>query len=1043
MLWKYAAAAALAVSVLAAAEHRGQVKFGGLPVPGAAVTLTQGDKKFTAVSDEQGLYSFPNVPDGIWTIQVEMLCFAPIRQEVAATDGAPVAEWDLKLLPFDEIKASAPAPPPSAPPPASAAAVAPQPSTPEPTGAKKAKGKNAAAPAPANGTQAFQRADLNASGDGARPAADTSNGNGIGEVNPNNDGFLINGSVNNGAASPFAQSAAFGNNRRGFRSLYNGNLGMVLDNSALDARLFSVNGADTPKPAYNQLQVMASYGGPLKWRTHAMTQKTPNFVVNYQLVRNRNANTTPYQMPTPAERDGDFSQVAGPDRQPLEIVDPSTGLPFPGDVIPQSRISPQATSLLRFYPQPNFSADSRYNYQVGLVGVTDQDALQSRLTKTLDNKNQIFGAFAFQRVDTTSPSVFAFTDSTARLGMDASANWTHRFTNRMFGTLQVRYTRLSSRTTPFFANKENVSGEAGIAGNNQEPQNWGPPNLNFTGGIASLYDANESLTHNQTTQFLYNVFWNRRSHNIQYGVDIRRQEFNLLSQQNPRGTFTFTGASTGFDFASFLMGVPDTSSIAYGNADKYFRATSWNGYFTDDWRINSGFTVNAGVRYEYGSPIVEKYGRLVNLDIAPGYSAIAPVVAGDPTGPLTGQKYPDSLVQPDKHGIEPRIAFAWHPILASSLVIRGGYGIYYDTSIYLGIARQMAQQPPLSKSLSVEDTPSNPLTLANGFNAPPNVLTNTFGIDPRFLAGYSQNWNFSVQRDLPHALVLNVSYLGIKGTRARQEFYPNTYPQGAADPCPACPAGFAYMTSNGNSTRESGSVQLRRRLHNGITATLQYTFSKSIDDAATLGGQGGVFATAAASSAVIAQNWLDLSAERALSTFDQRHLLNASVQYTTGMGKSGGTLLDGWKGVLAKDWTFTTTIAAGSGLPLTPVYPQVLAGTGASGMLRPEYTGAPLYAAPSSLYLNPAAFAAPPAGQFGNAGRDSITGPHTFTLNAQMQRTFRVSERVNTDLRVDAMNALNHVNFAAWNTVFDNVQFGLPTVANTMRTLQLTLRVRF
>jgi len=1050
MVWKrvchylrYATVACLAVFSLAAAEHRGQVKFGGLPIPGVSITVSQGDKKFSAVTDEQGAYGFPDLADGIWTIQVEMLCFSPIKQEVAVTAGAPVAEWELKLLPFDEIKASAPPPAPAATPSATAVPTAPAaPSTPQPNAApsakpdKKAKGKNAAPAAPPNGAQAFQRADLNASGDGAKPPADTGAAGDIGEANPtNNDGFLINGSVNNGAASPFAQSAAFGNNRRGFRSLYNGNLAVVLDNSALDARLFSLNGANTPKTAYNHLQAMASYGGPLKLPSHAMTQKTPNFVVNYQLVRNRNASTTPYQMPTLLERYGDLSQTASPTGQPLQIVDPTTGLPFPGDVIPPSRISPQATSLLRFYPLPNFSANSRYNYQVGLGGTGNQDNLQSRLTKTLNNKNQIFGAFAFQRIDTANPNVFAFTDTTATQGIDAQANWTHRFTNRMFGTFRLEYSRQSVRTTPYFANREDVSGEAGITGNNQEPQNWGPPSLNFTGGIASLSDAAESLARNQTTQFLYNTFWSHRSHNIQFGVDVRRQQFNPLSQQNPRGSFTFTGASTGLDFAGFLLGIPDTSSVAFGNADKYFRATSWNGYFTDDWRINSGFTLNAGVRYEYGSPIVEKYGRLVNLDIAPGYSAIAPVLASDPVGPLTGQRYPDSLVQPDKHGIEPRIAFAWHPILASSLVIRGGYGIYYDTSIYQGIAAQMAQQSPLSKSLSVQNTPGNPLTLANGFNAPPNTFTNTFALDPHFLAGYSQNWNFSVQRDLPHALMLNVSYLGVKGTRSRQVFYPDTYPEGAVNPCPTCPSGYAYLTSNGNSTRESGSVQLRRRLHNGITATLQYTFSKSIDDAA-LGGR-------ASGGSVVAQNWLDLSAERALSGFDQRHLLNASIQYSTGVGKAGGTLLDGWRGAIVKDWTFTTTITAGTGLPLTPIDPQALPGTGASGLLRPEYTGAPLYAAPSGLFLNPAAFTAPPLGQFGNAGRNTITGPNQFTLNAQMQRTFRVSERVNTDLRFDAMNALNHVTFAAWNTTMGNAQFGLPTAANTMRTLQATLRVRF
>src|SRR5207302_481070 len=188
------------------------------------------------------------------------------------------------------------------------------------------------------------------------------------------------------------------------------------------------------------------------------------------------------------------------------------------------------------------------------------------------------------------------------------------------------------------------------------------------------------------------------------------------SQQDPRGAFTFTGAATGSDFAGFLLGIPDTSSIAFGNADKYFRASAFDAYITDDWRISPALTVNYGARWEYGSPITELYGRLVNLDITRGFAAEAPVVSARPTGPLTGQKYPDSLVQPDRHGFEPRVGIAWRPFLASSTVIRAGYGVTRDTSVYQSIANQMAQQSPLSKSLRVQNSAADPLTLANGFN---------------------------------------------------------------------------------------------------------------------------------------------------------------------------------------------------------------------------------------------------------------------------------------------------------------------------------------
>ena len=321
----------------------------------------------------------------------------------------------------------------------------------------------------------------------------------------------------------------------------------------------------------------------------------------------------------------------------------------------------------------------------------------------------------------------------------------------------------------------------------------------------------------------------------------------------------------------------------------------------------------------------------------------------------------------------------------------------------------MAQQWPLSKSLSVANSPSNKLTLADGFKASDAVTRNTFAVDPNFRAGYAQNWQVAVQRDFPGSLIATATYLGIKGTRGQQEFLPNTYPAGAANPCPACLAGYAYLSSNGNSTRESGQIQLRRRLRAGFTAQVQYTFSKAIDDAA-LGGKG--------QGAVIAQNWLNLAAERGLSNFDQRHLLNVQVQYTTGMGLGGGTLVSGWKGALMKDWTFVTQIDAGSGRPLTPIYLAAAPGTGVTGSIRPDFTGAPLYAAPAGRFLNP------------------ITGPNLFSLNASMGRTFRLSDRSSADLRFDATNALNHVVYTSWIASASGSQFGLPASPNAMRSMQ-------
>ena len=200
------------------------------------------------------------------------------------------------------------------------------------------------------------------------------------------------------------------------------------------------------------------------------------------------------------------------------------------------------------------------------------------------------------------------------------------------------------------------------------------------------------------------------------------------------------------------------------------------------------------------------------------------------------------------------------------------------------------------------------------------------------------------------------------------------------------------------------------------------------------------------------------AAERGLSTFDQRQLLNAQIQYTTGMGIGGGTLLGGWRGILLKEWTAAGIITAGSGLPQTPIYLAAVNGTGVTGSIRPDRATGSIDAGSSGHFLNPAAFAAPQPGQWGTAGRDSIIGPGQFTFNASLARTFRFGKRYNLDIRIDSTNLLNHVVYSSWDTTLNpiatpgsnsvfttglNPLFGLPTAANTMRSMQVTARLRF
>jgi len=1019
---------ALALPALASASpYHGQVTFHGWPVPGATVTVTQGTKNVNTVSDQGGLFTITDLVEGPARVEIEMQGFSTLAADVTITPNTPAAKFELTLLPLNQMMGRtklAPNPPPTV----SSAAAAKKP-----------------AAADASNLPEIPKPQDEASGQSA-------------------DGFLVNGSVNNAAISRFSLDQAFGNRRANSKSLYNGGLAAIFDNSALDARPYSLSGLETPKAFYNRITGAFTLGGPIK--IPHLLPHGPMFFVAYQWTRDHIAQTESGLVPTAEERMGNLAGLLNPLGQPVVAFNPATGLPFPGNVVP---VSPQAQALLQLYPLPNIVGDSLYNYQVPVLNSSHQDALQSRLDKTLGRKDELYGRFNFQSTRAGNANLFGFTDTTDTLGVNANINWAHRFSQHFFVYASYRFSRLRTNIVPYFENRQNVSGIAGIVGNDQDPSNWGPPTLNFSSGIAALSDGLSSFNRARTDGFSGSTAIYHGQHNVTIGGDFRKQQFNDFFQQNPRGIFTFTGAATqgtasgvttgGSDLADFLIGVPDTSSVAFGNADKYLRELVYDAYATDDWRILSTLTINAGMRWEYGAPITEIHGRLVNLDVAPDFTAVAPVLGTDPVGPLTGNRYPSSLIRPDRLGFEPRIGVSWRPIPASTIVVRAGYGVYHDTSVYQTTALDLAQQAPFSKSLSVENGAACPLTLANGFNPCSSITPDTFAVDPNFRVGYAQEWKLSAQRDLPAAIQFTATYLGVKGTRSVQQFLPNTYPIGATNSCPTCPSGFVYQTSGGDSARQAGQVQLRRRLLNGFAASLLYTFSKSIDDDGQLGGLGHVTASTlgstdsestgaptqspAAPTPAIAQNWLDLHAERSLSSFDQRHLLNLQVQYTSGEGLGGGTLMTGWPGRLLKGWTVLITIIAGTGLPETPVYLAAVPGTGFTGTIRPDATGASIYASPAGVHLNAAAYTAPLPGRWGTAGRNSITGPDQFSLNSSLVRSFRPSSRFYLDLRVDATNLLNHGVFTGWNTTVNSTQFGLPVAANPMRSLETSLRLRF
>lgn len=992
-----------------AADVQGLVTYRGQPVPGVSVTATRAPVSVSTLTNVDGVFRFAGLDQGRWMLNIEMRGFAPIHADIAIASAVPPFRFTLTMLNLKQVLSGL------------------QP-------VQQAQSVAIEAPDPI----APVREDRDPFSDTAQQTPSTE----LDDLAA--DGLLVNGSQNNAATSIYSLAPAFGNRRPQSHALYNGSFGLLEGNSLLNAQPYSLTGLNTPTDNYNQTELLASIGGPM--RIPYLLRQGPTFFLAYQWSRSSSANALSGRVPTLAERSGDLTGLLDSTGNPLRVYNPANGQPFTASI----PVTPQAAALLALIPTPNLPGNSRYNFQRSVLSSIHADALQSRLYQSAPRHDTFSGGFSFKSQRSAGVNLFDFVDATSLLGLDVNVNWSHRFGARTFLALGHHFTRQRVNVRPAFAGLSNISALAGIGGNNQDPLNWGPPALDFSSGFADLRDVDSSSNRDRTDATSLSLADAHGRHHFTLGADFRRQEFNEFGQQNPRGIFSFTGAATsngdpnaGSDLADFLLGIPDASALAYGNPDKYFRQSVYDLYANDDWRMKPNLSLNAGLRWDYAAPPTELKNRLVNLDISPDFSRAAPVLAADRVGPLTGIHYPSSLIRPDRLGLQPRVGFAWRPRPASSFVVRAGYGLYDDTSIYIAATRSMSQQAPLSISRSIQNAPACPITLANGFPAAcNNAIPDTFAIDPHLRVGYAQNWNLAVQSDLPASLVLSLAYMGTKGTHGMQEILPNSFPLGIPDPCPACDAGYIYRTSDGNSSRHAAQLQLRRRLRSGITAAADYTFAKAIDDDAQLGGESHQLANASAQPA-IAQDWRNPRAERSLSSFDQRHLLHVRIQYTTGMGLGGGTLMSGWRGRLFKQWTTSADLKAGTGLPQNPIYAVTVPGTALSGVMRPDRTALSIDHVAPGYHLNPAAYAAPPPGSWGNAPRNSIRGPAIFAFDTALGRTFTLHDQLSLDLRVDAANVLNHVTFSAWNSVTNSTTFGLPVSANPMRSLQITARVRF
>jgi hypothetical protein len=1041
--------------------HRAQtgvVKSANQPIPGAAVTATQGNTTIVTATDQNGHYSL-QLGQGVWVVKVTMVGFQTAEKGLTVSNAARELDFTLQLK--------------------------------ESPMAARLRGAAGAGAGEQNGIQLEPQFQNESENTQAKQVSPAENGG------DSNEAFLVSGTLSKGdppsaapdsapaqsgfSDQPGGQGAGFGTpnlnvpgfgggrfggrgggrrgdsrlasgprrfgNRRQSNEIH-GTLSLKVDNSVLNAKPFSITGQDISQPAYAQSRFSLAVGGPLLIPKIVKDPAT-FFFLSYFGTRNRNPYTAVETVPTELERQGNFSQSIQSGGS-VHIYDPATHQPFVENVIPASRIDPIARSLLSYFPLPNQPGlVNNYDLQASVPQNTDNVAI--RVQRNITKNDRLAYAVRFQRRDGDVSQPFGFLDTTSGTGLSTDLQWTRNISTRLVNNARVAFNRNSNETTPYFANGENVALNLGIKGTSGNPLNYGPPNLNFT-NFGGLTDAAPILTRNQSQTFSDNIIVVRGVHSITFGIQFTRNDLYTRTDPNGRGTFNFTGlltsafagkhspiAGTGFDFADFLLGLPQSSSIRYADSSIYLRENVWTGFAQEDWKLGPSLTLNVGVRYEYFSPFYEKYGRIANLDIAPNFSAVALVTPGI-SGPYSG-RFPMGLINPDYSNFSPRVGVAWKmPYFKQSTIVHAGYGIYYNGQAYNRLAFKLAQQPPFAVSSNVNTSLKDPLSLVDGFvSTAPGDVTNTFAVDRNYRTPYAQTWNLSVQRELGRGFFVEAGYLGTKGTRLDVLDLPNQGPRGTLDHRHhhTDAVGYTYDSSVGNSIFHALTIRATQRFRRGLSMGAYYQFSKSIDDSSTFGGAGNT----------VAQNWRDLAAERGLSSFDRRHSFDMNWVLSSQVGTANSRFAaDSWTARFLKDWQLSGSLTAQTGTPLTARVlgnsAVALAQTGGVGSSRAEATGLGL-SSPRDFF-NLAAFTVPAPGEFGNAGRNTIAGPDLFAVNLACGRSFQLDEsRRRLEFRIEAKNVFNVVSFTNINTVVNATNYGLPISAAPMRILDAVMRFRF
>ena len=771
-----------------------------------------------------------------------------------------------------------------------------------------------------------------------------------------------------------------------------------------------------PKPELNRNEFGGTLGGPI-WK-----DKTFFFgSAEYFIYRAGHARS--FAVPTDAERQGDFSAL------PFALNDPATGLPFDNNQI--TNIDSRAAALLAFVPHANLPTTGEGAINLTQYYPTKYDV--KRYTFKIDHNLTKVHTLTLSGTSAVGDPYFSPNGTPSEYGNYQNAGYITQSAllrdNMVISPHvlnDIHYSYMTHRSIRLGQN-------ADFDPSTLFPTLYGPfrigglPTVNFQNGYTGIGDTGGSGHSPETTQqILDNFTWLRGRHAIKVGAAVN---FNAIaiksgsSNANALGSFGFSGRYTGDSFADFLLGDANTTARAAQQIPVYLKYQNYAFFGQDDWNVTRRLVLNVGLRYVLQTTPTEAHGDFTNFDFTNGKFVIRSVdgVLPKDVNQTTLALYPDvyttseadgwgsSVMTTDKKDFGPRIGFAYRPLRSDTMVIRGGYGIYYNfIPSFIG-PRELSQLNfpfTLNQTYTATSSTTPSITLANPFPGTGSVTANPsiYAVNRDVKNTRIQQWNLTVEQILPGAIGLRLSYVGNKATQAPWYVYNENLPI-PMRPLTSLQAGRPYqpwgsiltLVTKGFSITHQLQVEATKRTGMGLYFQTSYTWNRSLDDVPIVGGP---------------QDPSNPAGDKGNSDGAMRHNFFLQGTYDLQIHRHG------FGSRAVNGWSISTLTQVRSGTPFSPSFsiPGTVDGLSTVGWYatRPNVVhGADLYAGGHKLghWFNAAAFSQPAAFTFGNAQRNSLFGPSEVSLDLSLEKKTTIREGVTLLLRFDAFNALNHPNF--------------------------------